>query len=260
MEDLRISLIQSSLHWENRDANLKMFEEKIAFIPNNSTDLIVLPEMFTTGFTMNAPSNFEDMNGKTFQWMQAISRKKNCVVTGSIIIKENDKYFNRLIWMRPDGSFEIYDKRHLFRLANEDATYTSGNKRLIVELKGWKICPMICYDLRFPAWCRNQKDYDVLIFVANWPERRVYAWKQLLIARAIENQSYVIGVNRVGEDGSGVIHSGDSTVLDFMGKPLSNIIPHKEMIETVTLSFKELEEFRTAFPFALDADNFIIKN
>lgn len=248
MQDLNITLIQSSLHWENIDANLNMFDDKIASVPNNSTDIIVLPEMFNTGFTMNAYSFFEEMNGKTFHWMQAVAKEKNCVFTGSIIIKEYDHYFNRLIWMRPDGSFEIYNKRHLFRMANEDATYTIGEERLIVELNGWKICPLICYDLRFPVWCRNRKDYDVLIFVANWPERRIFAWKQLLIARAIENQSYVIGVNRVGEDGKGIIHSGDSVALDFMGASLSKIIPHKEMIETVTLSYRNLEDYRALFP------------
>ena len=258
MQDLRVTLIQSILHWENIDANLNMFEEKIGSITKDSTDLIVLPEMFTTGFTMNALNNYDEMNGKAFNWMERLAKEKNCAITGSLIIKENNHYFNRLIWMRPDGGFEYYDKRHLFRMANEEETYIAGNKKMIVKLKGWRINPMICYDLRFPVWCRNQNGYDVLLFVANWPERRSYPWKQLLIARAIENQSYLVGVNRVGEDGNGIVYSGDSTVLNFKGEPIVNFNSHKEMIESVTLSFKELEKFRTIFPVAMDADDFKI--
>ncbi len=258
MEDLRISLIQTSLHWENVDANLQLFDEKLACIQQNFTDLIVLPEMFTTGFTMKATDNFEEMNGKTLHWMELKSKEKNCIVTGSFIIKENENYFNRLIWMKPDGSFFTYDKRHLFRMAKEDETYTPGNNKLIVELKGWRICPLICYDLRFPVWSRNKNDYDVLIYVANWPERRVFAWKQLLIARAIENQSYVIGVNRIGEDGNGIIYSGDSVTLDYMGTKISSIKPHQDTTETINLSYKKLEEYRQLFPAYRDSDGFDI--
>ncbi len=258
MEDLRVTLIQSSLHWENVAANLNLFDEKIASIPLNSTDLIVLPELFNTGFTMNAAACFEEMNGVTHQWMLSNAKANNCVIIGSLIIKEDGKFYNRLIWARPDGSYEVYNKRHLFRMAKEDETFTGGTEKLIVELKGWNICPMICYDLRFPVWCRNRKEYDVLIFVANWPQRRAFAWKHLLIARAIENQSFVIGVNRIGEDGNGMIHSGDSAAIDFMGAEISSIIPNQNAIETVTLSYHQLKEFRTQFPAAMDADEFDI--
>lgn len=262
MEDLRITIIQSSLHWEDIDANLKSFDSKISSIPLGSTDLIVLPEMFNTGFTMNATTYYEEMNGKTFNWMSDKSKEKNCVITGSLIIKENGNYYNRLIWMQPDGSYHTYDKRHLFRMSDEHSNYTKGTQRLIVELKGWKICPLICYDLRFPVWCRNRNDYDLLIFVANWPQKRVYAWKQLLIARAIENISYVVGVNRIGDDGNGFYHSGDSSVLDYLGANLlseANSSSDNEFIETITLSYSKLESFRSSFPASKDADDFIIK-
>jgi omega-amidase len=262
MEDLRITIIQSSLHWEDIDANLKSFDSKIASIPDGSTDLIILPEMFNTGFTMNATSYFEEMNGKTLKWMADKSKEKNCIITGSLIIKENGNYFNRLIWMKPDGSYQTYDKRHLFRISDEHTFFTKGTQRLIVELKGWKICPLICYDLRFPVWCRNRNDYDLMIFVANWPQKRVYAWKQLLIARAIENLSYVVGVNRIGDDGNGFYHSGESAVLDYLGSNLlskENSSSSIEFIETSTLSYSKLESFRNSFPATMDADDFIIK-
>ena len=263
MEDLKVTIIQRFLHWENIDFNCLSFEAKINSIAPQSTDLIVLPEMFNTGFTMNAKKFYEEMNGKTMKWMAAKSKDKNCVVTGSIIIKEYGKYYNRLIWMKPDGSYQTYDKRHLFRLSDEHNNYTKGKERLIVELKGWKICPMICYDLRFPVWCRNRNDYDLLIFVANWPQKRVFAWKQLLIARAIENISYVIGVNRVGEDGNGFYHSGESSVLDYLGAEMlskENSSSSKEFTETINLSYSKLEAFRGLFPAALDADGFRIES
>src|SRR5574337_503960 len=219
MENLNITLIQSNLHWENIDKNLQQFSEKMATV-KEPTDLIVLPEMFSTGFSMNSKNLSEGMNGKTLLWMRKHCKEKGCAITGSVIISENGNYFNRLIWMWADGSYEIYNKRHLFQMANEDNYYTPGKYRKVVELKGWKICPLICYDLRFPVWSRNTwkktskfikdggreiiAEYDVLIYVANWPERRAHPWKSLLVARAIENQSYVIGVNRVGSDGNGV--------------------------------------------------------
>lgn len=258
MRDLKIILIQSTLHWENVEANLKMFSDKIASI-KEQTDLIVLPEMFSTGFTMNNKPLAEKMGGRTFEWMKRTAKEKKCVLTGSLIIEENGKYFNRLIWMHADGTFETYDKRHLFRYANEQDHYTAGSKKLIVELNGWKICPMICYDLRFPVWIRNSnKEYDLLIFVANWPERRNYPREALLLARAIENQAYVIGVNRVGKDGSDINHSGDSVVINHQGEVISKAKPNEEAILTATLSLSELEEWRKKFPAWMDADQFTV--
>lgn len=283
MKDLHITIIQSNLHWENIDANLKMFSQKIASI-SETTDLIVLPEMFSTGFTMNNKVVAEKMNGKAVTWMKSQAKEKNCVLTGSVVIEEGEKYFNRLIWMRPDGTYDTYDKRHLFRYANEQDHYTAGTKKLIVELKGWKICPMVCYDLRFPVWCRNShplsispkggdkhaqspspwgKDgmgcYDVLLFVANWPERRNHPWKTLLMARAMENQAYVIGVNRIGADGINVIHSGDSAAINFKGEVISKTKAHEESVETIGLSANALDEWRKAFPAWMDSDDFTIK-
>jgi len=258
MKDLNISIIQSNLHWEDINENIKMFSQKISSI-QEKTDLIVLPEMFSTGFTMNNKPLAEKMNGKTFEWMKKMAKEKNCVLTGSIIIEENGTYFNRLIWMRADGTFETYDKRHLFRYAHEQDHYTAGNKKLIVELNGWKICPQICYDLRFPVWIRNRnKEYDVLIFVANWPERRNYPREALLLARAIENQAYVVGVNRIGKDGGGINHSGDSVAINPQGEVIRRAKPNEETIMTVTLSYAELEEWRKKFPVWMDADEFTV--
>lgn len=255
---LTITLIQTNLHWENKEKNMAMFSEKISSI-RESTDLIILPEMFTTGFTMNASALAEEMNGPTIRWMKEIAIKKNCVITGSLIIKEGDKYFNRLIWMRPDG-FEQYDKRHLFSYADEDKTYSKGENKIIVTLKGWRILPLICYDLRFPVWSRNTKNsnYDLMIYVANWPERRAYAWKQLLIARAIENQSYVAGLNRTGNDGNDIFHTGESALIDFKGENILKENPNENFILTQVLSKESLENFRKQFAFSRDADEFNI--
>lgn len=260
MENLKITLIQTTLHWETPDANLNMFADKLNSV-REQTDLIVLPEMFSTGFSMNPSKLAERMDGATVQWMKEQAKKANAVVAGSVIIEEGGNYYNRLIWMRPDGSFETYDKRHLFRMAGEDHFYAAGDKRLIVELKGWRICPLVCYDLRFPVWSRNKflkqenkLDYDLLIYVANWPERRSYPWKNLLVARAIENLSYVIGLNRVGTDGNEINHSGDSVVLNYKGEPMVSIEPQKEFIKTITITYKDLLEFRQNFPAWMDAD------
>lgn len=258
MEDLKVTIVQSPLIWENVDGNLTGFTERLSSIKPGDTDLIVLPEMFTTGFTMDAARLAEGMDGKAFQWLKKTANEKQCVITGSVAIKDNEGFYNRLIWMRPDGTFETYNKRHTFRMANEHHTYTGGDKKLIVTLKGWRICPLICYDLRFPVYSRNRNDYDCLIYVANWPEVRSYPWKQLLIGRAIENLSYVIGVNRIGKDGKGLDHSGDSAVLNFKGVPISKTQAHQDVVETVSLSYGELEEFRKIFPASLDADNFVI--
>jgi predicted amidohydrolase len=214
--------------------------------------------MFNTGFTMNAAELAEPMGGKTMQWMNNIAQQYDCVITGSLIISEKGKYYNRLIWMKPDGSYKHYDKRHLFGLGKEDDTYTAGDKKLIVELKGWKICPVICYDLRFPVWLRNVgQTYDLLLIVANWPERRALHWRTLIPARAVENQSYVIGVNRVGHDGNEIYHSGDSTCID----PNGNVVYYKrdeEDVYTFSIIADEVAKTRRAMPFLKDADDFSI--
>ena len=267
MKNLHITLIQSTLHWENIDKNLNLFSQKISSI-KEKTDLIILPEMFTTGFTMNAKACAEEPNGKTMEWLRKKAKEKNCVITGSIIVQDKapslkersggEAFYNRLIWMKPDGTYEHYDKRHLFRLAEEEKTYSPGNKKIIVEINGWKICPLICYDLRFPVWSRRtkQEDYDVLIYVANWPDQRIHAWKQLLIARAIENQCYVAGVNRIGNDGSMNHHSGYSALIDFKGEQLSKSNEDNESIETISLDKDALDHFRKKFPFEQDSDAF----
>jgi omega-amidase len=259
-EDLKITLLQTSLHWEDVDANLKMFSEKISLL-KEETDIIILPEMFSTGFSMNAEKVAEMMGGKAFRWMKEKSQEKKCAVVGSLMISESGKYFNRLILMKPDETFEQYNKRHLFQLAHEEKTYTAGTEKLIVEYKGWKICPLVCYDLRFPVWSRRTKkeEYDLLIYVANWPERRVQAWSSLLVARAIENQCYVAGVNRIGADGNKIYHSGNSAVINFKGDLLSENFSGNESVQTISLSKKELEDFRNHFPFDKDADSFSIQ-
>jgi predicted amidohydrolase len=258
MSDLTITLLQTLLHWHDRALNLEMFAQKIESI-TEPTDLIILPEMFTTGFTMQAPEMAETMGGPTVHWLRNIAAAANAVVTGSLIITEKGKYYNRLVWMRPDGSYESYDKRHLFRMAGETEVYAGGTERLIVDLKGWRICPLICYDLRFPVWSRNgQSAYDLLLYVANWPAARNNAWKTLLPARAIENIAYVAGVNRVGEDGHGHSYSGDSMVVDFKGTVLWSQA-EEEYTLTITLSYQELADFRTRFPAHLDADTFTLQ-
>ena len=218
MSLLKITTFQTYLFWENIDKNLQYLGLRLTSI-REATDLIVLPEMFSTGFSMNPDKFAEKMNGKSMKWMHEQAKKYKCVVTGSLIIKEKNNNYNRLIWMRPNGTFEYYDKRHLFGLGEEDHHYKAGTKKLFVELKGWKICPVICYDLRFPVWLRNtNQEYDMLLIVANWPERRSLHWRSLIPARAIENQAFVVGVNRVGHDGNEVYHSGDSMCIDPNGK------------------------------------------
>jgi predicted amidohydrolase len=257
MENLKITLFQGYLFWENIDKNLQNISLRLSGI-REKTDLIILPEMFNTGFTMNAEKLAEPMNGKTMIWMHKIANQFECVVTGSLIIKEGDNFYNRLIWMRPDGKYQYYDKRHLFTMAKEHLTYTAGKSKLIVELKGWKICPVICYDLRFPVWLRNVDEaYDLLIVVANWPERRALHWRTLIPARAVENQAYVIGLNRVGHDGNEIYHSGDSTCIS----PNGNVIYYKrdeEDVYTFTIVANEIAKTRQALPFLNDADVFNI--
>jgi predicted amidohydrolase len=252
-----VTLIQSDIIWEDKISNLKRYQEKIDKI--ESTDLIVLPEMFTTGFSMNPKDISETMNGETVQWMKDNASKMNSAVCGSIIIEEDDKYFNRFIWVNPDGSTHHYDKKHLFSFAGEDKNYTAGNEKIIIEYKGWKICPLVCYDLRFPVWSRNSEDYDLLIYVANWPTKRKLAWKSLLVARAIENQCYVIGVNRVGRDENNHYYSGDSSLINALGETLYTN-SHIEETYSNTISKYDLNKVRTQLPFLNDKDNFKIIN
>lgn len=270
MSTLTITTIQTQLHWQDKIANLKMFEEKINSI-KEKTEIVVLPEMFSTGFVIQPEPLAETMDGETVQWMKKVAAKKKIILTGSIIIKETDlaaqsvpiRYYNRLLWMLPNGEYGYYDKRHRFAFAGEDQNYTAGSKRLIASVKGWKINLLVCYDLRFPVWSRqssvekDELEYDLLIYVANWPERRNHAWKTLLQARAIENQSYVIGVNRVGKDGTDLYHSGDSMIID----PLGETLYHKkdeEDIFTITLNKTHLQTVREKFPFWRDRDQFTI--
>jgi omega-amidase len=262
MSELKFTLVQTALHWENKEANLQMLEEKIRSI-KDPTHIVVLPEMFSTGFSMKPEELAEKMEGTAVQWMRKMAMEKKIILTGSLIIEENGEYFNRLVWMLPNGQYGYYDKRHLFAFAEEDQHYTGGTERSVASVNGWKINLMVCYDLRFPVWARQQFnedgsfEYDVLVYVANWPERRNTAWKTLLQARAIENQCYVIGVNRVGKDGNDIYHSGDSMVID----PLGEILYHKahdEEVVTVSLDKDHLNTVREKFQFWRDADQFSI--
>ncbi|MEJ8801196.1 amidohydrolase [Pontibacter sp. H249] len=253
--DLRVTIVQTELHWQDAGANRNMFTEKLAAAAP-ATDLIVLPEMFTTGFSMNAEGLAEEAEGPTLAWMQQQAKQHKAVVTGSVMVKEGEAYFNRLYWVRPDGSYAKYDKKHLFRMAKEHHTYTSGQEKLVVNLNGWNICPLVCYDLRFPVWSRNSNNaYDLLLYVANWPKVRSNAWSTLLQARAIENLAYVVGVNRVGTDGNNHPYSGNSAIVHPKGYHLLET-SEVEGIHTIMLSKKELDDFREAFPAHLDADAF----
>lgn len=262
MSTLAISTVQTNLFWEEKSANLRMLEQKIGNI-EEKTEIVVLPEMFNTGFSMKPELLAETMDGETVQWMERVSRGNSIILTGSIMIEEQGNYYNRMIWMLPNGQYGHYDKRHLFAFGEEDKYYHPGNKRLIASVKGWKINLLVCYDLRFPVWSRQQTtetghEYDVLIYVANWPERRSHAWKTLLCARAIENQCYVVGVNRVGTDGNNIYHSGNSLVIDPLGQVLYHMADEEDVF-TITLQKEKLEEVRTKFPFWKDADSFHIK-
>jgi omega-amidase len=268
MSTLTITTIQTNLHWENKQANLLLLEDRLRNL-EQKTEIVVLPEMFSTGFSMRPQDLAETMEGETVQWMKEMAAEYRIVLTGSIIIEEDGKFFNRLIWMLPNGQSAHYDKRHLFAFAGEDKCYSPGNKRLIAQVKGWKINLQVCYDLRFPVWGRQKLqssadtstgaeqslEYDILLYVANWPQRRSHAWKTLLCARAIENQSYVVGVNRVGKDGNDVFHSGNSMVVDPLGEVMYHMADEEDSF-TITLQKEHLETVRTKFPFWKDADDF----
>jgi len=256
MQDtLKIAFIQSDLVWENPKLNRKNFKEKIEAI-TSPVDLILLPEMFTTGFTMNASECAETMDGKTVSWMQKRAVQKNCAIAGSLIISEKNNFYNRLLFVYPDGKIEIYDKRHTFTLAGEDKVYTAGKSKLIIDYKGWKICPLTCYDLRFPVWSRNIENYDVLIYLANWPKPRILAWDTLLMARAIENMCYCIGVNRVGVDKLDNEYCGHSATYDILGSNITPVRPNKEHTEIVTLERNHINFYRNKLKFLDDKDSF----
>ena len=261
--DLRVTLVQTAVHWHSIEANLAMLEEKL-WQSEAPTDLIVLPEMFNTGFTNAAPDLAEPMNSRTFRWMRQMAAQTQAAVTGSYIVREKDYFYNRLLWMEPNGSFAHYDKRHLFRMSDEHTMFSAGTERLVQTWRGWRICPLICYDLRFPVWSRNQTNeagelaYDLLIYVANWPAARSSAWQTLLSARAIENLSYAVGVNRVGTDGNQVVYDGHSAVIDFGGKMLFGE-KDTEVVTTQTLSMNALQKFRESFPVHQDADGFSLE-
>jgi omega-amidase len=290
MSTLTITTIQADLRWEDKAANLQRFEEMILGI-REPTEIVVLPEMFSTGFSMKPQALAEKMDGPTIAWMKTIAAEKRIILTGSIIIEEGGHYFNRLIWMLPNGQYGYYDKRHRFAYAGENEQYTAGQKRLVASVKGWKVLLLVCYDLRFPVWSRQGPgapgagatgghgvlpidgpgeaptdgpgegpglEYDLILYVANWPERRGLAWRTLLQARAIENQSFVVGVNRVGMDGNNIYHSGDSMIIDPLGEVLS-LISNKETIFTHTLLKERLDEVRGRYPFWRDADHFSIE-
>lgn len=250
---LDIALIQSDLLWEDPEGNRKMFEGKINAI-SEDVDLIILPEMFTTGFTME-PQNIDISEGNaTVKWMQGLAREKQVALIGSIVFHERDKFFNRLFFVSPEGGLETYDKKHTFTLAGEDEVYEAGNQKLILGYKGFRICPMICYDLRFPVWARNMEDYDILVYVANWPKKRIQAWDTLLRARAIENMAYCIGVNRVGLDGMDYEYTGHSAVYDALGQNIG--FSDEEEVIYATLHKEHIESTRKKLRFLEDRDNF----
>ncbi len=262
-ENLYIALAQADLAWKDKKTNFLKFEKWF----NNTKehiDLVILPEMFSTGFVTEPVDVAETMEGETLKWMinQAIQNKFSII--GSVIIEENGNYFNRLIWVNRHGEIQHYDKRHLFTYGGEHHQFKSGNKKLIVNINGWNIQPLVCYDLRFPIWAKNEykngtNSYDLLIYIANWPSARAYAFRQLLIARAIENQSYVIGVNRVGVDGKGLYYQGNTTAIDFKGNHIIELNPDEELFEIVHLNYNDIQKFRTEFPVGMDWDQFQIE-
>jgi len=261
MSKLSITTVQTDLFWQNKPANLEMLDKKLRTVPAGT--VVVLPEMFNTGFSMEPKEYGETMTGETVSWMREVAASQKCILTGSLIIQEKEAYHNRLVWMLPNGTLGYYDKRHLFGFAGEDKHYTAGKKRLVAQVNGWRILLLVCYDLRFPVWSRQQSkpdartEYDAIVYVANWPEGRIAAWRSLLIARAIENQAYVIGVNRVGCDGKGIQHNGNSMLINPLGEVLYEAVD-KEEIATHVLDFTILQSIRDKFPFLKDSDHFTI--
>ena len=258
-ETLKVALLQTNLIWEHPAENRSQLAKKINAI-TETVDVIVLPEMFTSGFTMKPELVAETMNGETLTWIKALAKAKNAAITGSLVISENGNYYNRSVFVFPSGAVETYDKRHTFTLAGEHEVYTAGTSKNIINYKGWKICPLVCYDLRFPVWARNVENYDVLLYVANWPKPRINAWDALLKARAIENMSYCIGVNRVGLDANSHEYPGHCAVYDVLGEPLTNVVPNKEEIAIVTLTKSHIETYRNKLKFLDDKDEFTLNS
>ncbi|MBX2981204.1 MAG: amidohydrolase [Flavobacteriales bacterium] len=257
MRDLRVTLVQSMQHWENAAANRSLFAGKLEGL-KGATDLIVLPELWTTGFSMNA-ALAETMGGETVRWMKEQASRTDAAIYGSVIIAEGGKTFNRGLFVIPDGSVTHYDKRHLFRFANETDHFNAGSKRVVVEWRDWRILLQVCFDLRFPVFSRNKGDYDAALYVANWPEARRYPWSQLLIARAIENQCYVVGVNRVGMDGKGIHYTGDSVAIDPKGEVMASCGSATDCITHTVCDAAALEDFRAKFPVGMETDDFDLK-
>lgn len=252
MENLKVTIIQPDIIWENPQANLDKYSQWLE--KSGETDVIILPEMFTTGFSMHPEKLKERMDGTSIEWMKTVAKFKDSVVVGSLIIEEENRIFNRAIWVFPDGNISKYDKRHLYTMGQEHLHYSCGTEKTIVDYKGWKFCPQICYDLRFPVFARNVEDYDVLFYMANWPSPRHHVWKNLLISRAIENQAYCFGVNRTGTDGTGLNYLGDSVCISPKGK--AEFMGENESIQTFTISYSELHKFRKSFPLLNDRDVF----
>jgi len=255
MQDLIVHAIQEDLIWENEKANLELFEQRISEI--GESDLILLPEMFNTGFTMNPESNANGEPGPVLEWMSGQAESAGSVICGSTIVQVNGSYFNRLYWCRPDGSYESYNKRHLFSLAGEEKVYSAGDSIIQTEIKGWKIRPLICYDLRFPVWCRNDSQYDLLLFVANWPQRRIMHWDKLLVARAIENQAFVVGLNRVGNDGNQIYHNGSSQFISPQGEVMDQLCDESGILEQ-HLHYEEITTYRNYLAALEDGDKFTL--
>ncbi len=263
-QSIKISLVQSDLVWENTTKNLENFDKLLTEI-DNETEIIILPEMFSTGFTMNVENLEKPLGKRAFDWLKDKAKKLDKIIVGSILFEQDEKYYNRMFWMRPDGSFETYDKRHLFSMANEHKIITAGNKRTIVEYKGIKFLLQICYDLRFPVWSKNTYDkkndtyeFDTIIYIANWPEKRKQAYTNLLKARAIENQSYIIWVNRIGKDNQGIYHSGDTQIIDSFGNILKQAEKGKNKVVNTEISIEKLKKHRLSFKVGMDWDKFSI--
>jgi omega-amidase len=255
MSDLKVAIVQQNPEWENREENLVHYTSIIRNI--GQTDLILLPEMFTTGFSMSVETMAETMEGRSVEWMRSQSQENKAALAGTLIIKENGVYYNRMVWADPTGEIQYYDKRHLFSMGEEHLHYTAGDKRVTINFKGWRIRPLICYDLRFPVWSRNHDDYDLLIYLANWPSARHQVWKSLLVARALENQCWCAGVNRTGTDGMNILYGGDSGIIDPRG--MATWMGDNSTAQIFSLSLDELRKFRQKFPVLNDRDNFDIR-
>ena len=258
MNKLNLTLFQSDLIWEDTKANIKAIESRFELLPND-TDIIILPEMFTTGFSMEPLHIAEEWPGETIGWMKDTAIQKQCVICGSIMVMVRNEFLNRFVWVDELGNVEYYDKRHLFQMGGEHEVFKAGKKQKIINYKGWRIAPFVCYDLRFPVWSRNRDNYDLAIYVANWPAARSQVWEKLLMARAIENQCYVAGVNRVGTDGRDLFYDGNSLMINPRGEIISNFTKGKDEMLTFQIDLDELKDFRKKFPVFDDADDFEIK-